>query len=155
MLRTNDFHMELACAVLALEDATPVPWHVRAMLGRARHARAYFLHDASPEGLAACDDLAARLRLPPGASLRAIGITPAHAMRLGLVAVRSRRRDEAALPGSLSAAERAWLRDGWSAEVAAVPPARLLRALRRIMLGIAQPSAPARPARDTGFMTLP
>jgi hypothetical protein len=74
-------------------------------------------------------------------------------MRLRLVASRGPRR--AAPPGALlSPVERAWLDDGWSAEVASVPPVRLLRALRRIMLGIA-PSAPSLPTRDAGFMTLP
>ena len=155
MLVANAFHMELSCAVVALAGAEPLPWQVRTMLARTRRARAYFLHDAGPEGLAACDDLERRIHLPRGVTLSAVGLTPAHAMRLRLVAARAPRRAATSPQAPLTPAERAWLDDGWSAEVTSVPPARLLRALRRIMLGIAPPPAPAPPARDTGFMTLP
>jgi hypothetical protein len=148
MLVANGFHMELSCAVVA---AWPPPEHLAAMLARTRHARAYALHDASPEGLA----WAAALGATAPAPLREIGLRPAHAMRLRLVATRGERRAPESLPAALSPVERAWLAEGWSAEVAALSPSRLLRTLRRIMLGIAAPAEPERPRADAGFLTMP
>jgi hypothetical protein len=147
MLVANAFHMELSCAVVA-EWPPPPPFG--AMLERARHPRVYAFHDASAAGLS----WAASLRLGVSAPLHDIGLTPAHAMRLRLVASRGARQDADAF-SHFSPVERAWLADGWSAEVAALPPARLLRALRRIMLGIVPQTPPTPPRRDAGFLTMP
>jgi hypothetical protein len=147
MLVANRFHMELSCAVVA-EWPPPAPFG--AMLERARHPRVFALHDASVDGLTWAD----ALRLRVSAPLRDVGLTPSHAMRLRLIAHRGPRRPIAPSP-HLSPVERAWLADGWSAEAAALPPARLLRALRRIMLEIAARTPPAPPHRDAGFLTMP
>lgn len=147
MLVANGFHMELSCAVVA---AWPPPAPFGAMLERARHPRVFALHDASAAGLAWMESLRLRVSAP----LREIGLTPSHAMRLKLIAHRGPRRQLDPSP-HLSTVERAWLADGWSAEAAALPPARLLRALRRIMLEIVPRSQPTPPHRDVGFLTMP
>ncbi len=153
MLRANLFHMETACAIVAMPAPAPLEDVYVAMLSRARHARVVALHDASPDGLSWLADISRQCELPPGARLRPAGLKPVHAMRLQLVASRGMRNDAQWL--ALSATERAWLSDGWSAEVAAVPPLRLLRALRRIVLDIVPPPAPEPVRRDAGFMTWP
>lgn len=153
MLRANLFHMEVACAIVAMPVPAPLSDAHAAMLSRARHARVVALHDASPDGLSWIEGVSRRCELPPGARLRPAGLKPVHAMRLQLVARRGARSD--AQWAALSATERAWLADGWSAEVTAVPPLRLLRALRRIVLDIVPPPEPEPVRRDAGFMTWP
>ena len=158
MLLANRFHVELSCAVLSLEAATPLPEPVRAMLARTPAARVYLLHDASPAGLTAATTARARLALPPGPRLRAVGLRPAQALRLHLFARRSDAPPDVATWPGLAPRERDWLAAGWWAEVEAVPPAQLLRALRRLMPARAPVSrrrARLRPAREAGFMSWP
>jgi hypothetical protein len=116
------------------------------------------LHDASVPALASLARLADRLAVPDGAHLVDVGLRPAHAMRLGLHAERCpapapddlRRAVDAA---RLRPSEARWLARGQRAEVAAMRPDRLLRALRRLLLGQPPPDrARVLPARDAGFV---
>jgi hypothetical protein len=159
MLLANGLHMALSCGVLAADEATPLgePW--RSMLGRTDGARVHLLHDASPEGLRLASELPRRLALPTGVRFGGLGLRPDQARRLHLFAERrvAGWNDDGDWPG-LAARERAWLRAGWRAEVEAINPARLLRALRRAMLAepeAARPRPSLRRARAVGFMTWP
>lgn len=131
MLRANLLHMELACAILSLEEASPLPDTLAAMLMRAPAPRVLLLHDASPEGLHLVATAEQMLDPPRGLRLHAPGLRPRHALRMHLFATR-RPGAVATLPASLNLVERAWLRAGYRAELAALRPAALLRRIRRI-----------------------
>jgi hypothetical protein len=159
MLLANGLHMAVSCGVLAADEATPLgePW--RSMLGRTAGARVHLIHDASPAGLRLAAELPRRLALPAGVRCAGLGLRPDQARRLHLFAERRAvdGGDDGAWPG-LAAREREWLRAGWRVEAEAINPARLLRALRRVVL--AAPEAPRpRPSlrreRAIGFMTWP
>ncbi|WP_245194751.1 hypothetical protein [Kitasatospora phosalacinea] len=157
MLRANRLHLEGACPVLT-PDRLPLDERLLAAVRRADGAVVHVLHDASPAGL----DLFVRVRAHAGPRLRVrtAGLLPRHAAALHLAAPSGRPRCEAEeLPAGLPAAERAWLAGGRVAELAAVRPARLLRAVLRTVRGggFAPPARPAAPtrARDTGFLTWP
>ncbi|GAB7102462.1 hypothetical protein JCM4814A_07760 [Streptomyces phaeofaciens JCM 4814] len=160
MLLANHAHLEAACPVLSAEDDLPLDPRLVAALERAEGATVHVLHDASPTGIA----LPARVRDalgPASARVASLGLVPRHAEALRLV---SGRRPApvpplAPLPRGLRPAEAAWLAGGRFAEVAAVPPARLLRAVLRLTRG----PRPARQSvwgdlrelRTAGFMTWP
>jgi hypothetical protein len=130
MLRANFLHMEMACAILALEDATPLPDALVAMLIRASSPRVLLVHDASLAGLRWITHAAELLDVPRGFRVTALGLRPRHALRRHLFALRH-AADTGELPASLNLIERLWLRAGYQAELAALPPVALLRALRR------------------------
>lgn len=167
MLRANMSHMEMKCAILGLSSATPLPDVLRPMLARTSEVSIFFLHDASAEGLALALSLRDNLELNEmlrHVEVTAVGLRPIHAMRLHLFA--SRGSPAAAQPAIspawlpvLSWREQHWLRQGWKADVAAVPPSDLLVKLRRIVGGRVPPHpdlmARLRNARQNGFMTWP
>ena len=130
MLRANFLHMEMSCAILALEDATPLPDALVAMLIRASAPRVLLVHDASLAGLRWITHAAELLDVPRGFRVTALGLRPMHALRRHLFALRH-AADTGELPASLNLIERLWLRAGYQAELAALPPVALLRALRR------------------------
>lgn len=160
MLFTNDFHIELACPVLSVDDASPLPDLLQTMLQRTPEAHVYFLHDASTAGLALVPTLRQRINLPSNIPLTAVGLRPAHAKSMHLFASQTPPAQNSTVdwPYYLSGREQAWLEAGWQAEVEAVPPPRLLRALRRMMLGTVKPSfslPSLQSEREVGFMTWP
>ncbi|QKW18265.1 hypothetical protein HUT16_03575 [Kitasatospora sp. NA04385] len=157
MLRANRLHLEGACPVLT-PDRLPLDDRLLAAMERAEGAVVHVLHDASPAGL----EFFLRVRAHAGSRLRVrtAGLLPRHAAALHLAALRGQPRCHVEeLPAELPAAERAWLAGGRVAELAAVRPARLLRAVLRTVRGggFAPPARPAAPtrARDTGFLTWP
>ncbi|MCX7860337.1 MAG: hypothetical protein N2385_09610 [Chloroflexus sp.] len=135
MLRANAFDLELACPVFTAQ-AWPLPDPIIAMLRRAHRSRIMILHDASLSGLALARQLAATA--PPDIPLQPIGLRPRHAKTLRLCA---QRRIPPSMLADLALAhdERRWLQRGWQAEVAAVYPIKLLRALRAIVSATPQP----------------
>ncbi|MEM8535831.1 MAG: hypothetical protein AAGF95_33700 [Chloroflexota bacterium] len=159
MLLANRLHMELSCIVLDVEEALPLPSIVYDMLDRTADARVCVLHDASAAGLSLVTQLLEQMITPPHVVVRAIGLRPDHARQLHLFAMRNPNwSSQLHWPTYLSTRERRWLEAGWAAEVAALRPVQLLRALRRILLDLTPP--PLRlPAlhrdRDVGFMTWP
>ena len=159
MLLANRLHMELSCMVLDVEESLPLPSIVYDMLDRTADSRVCVLHDASAAGLSLVTQLLEQVTVPPHVAVRAIGLRPVHARQLHLFAMRDLNwLSQPHWPTYLSAHERRWLEAGWSAEVAALRPVQLLRALRRILLDLTPP--PLRlPAlhhdRDVGFMTWP
>lgn len=132
MLVANGLHRVLCCAVLPLQSCAPLPDLLCAMLARADRSHVYFLHDADPGSLSLVRTLPRRLELPRGIPFSSIGLMPAHAMRMRLFATRSRSTWalHAASWHEFSEQEEVWLRAGWRAEVAAVPPVDLLRMVR-------------------------
>jgi hypothetical protein len=81
MLRANFLHMEMACAILAREEATPLPDALVAMLIRASSPRVLLVHDASLAGLRWITHAAELLDVPRGFRVRALGLRPMHALR--------------------------------------------------------------------------
>lgn len=160
MLLANRFHMETSCAILSLAAATPLPDALREMLLRTPEAHVYLLHDASAAGVALVSRLRTHLQLPAPIPISAVGLRPVHAFRLHLFATRvpACAPEPHDWPAYLTPAERAWLQAGWCAEVAAVRPARLLLALRRILLSLVPPPFQLpdwRRERAIGFLTWP
>ncbi|MGW1214256.1 hypothetical protein ACWD5F_31995 [Streptomyces sp. NPDC002499] len=160
MLLANHVHLEAACPVLSAEDDLPLDPRLVTALERAEGATVHVLHDASPAGIA----LPGRLREEAGsASVRVVslGLVPRHAQTLRLVTGRRPRPVPplGPLPPGLRPAEVDWLAAGRFAEVAAVPPAKLLRAVLRLTRG-PRPTRHSvwgelRGLRTAGFMTWP
>ncbi|MEU6341659.1 hypothetical protein ABZ883_12025 [Streptomyces sp. NPDC046977] len=160
MLLANHVHLEAGCPVLTAEDDLPPDSLLVEALERAEGATVHVLHDASPAGIA----LPARVREGLGAvpvRVASLGLVPRHAQALHLV---SGRRPGPVpplgpLPPGLRPAEADWLAAGRFAEVAAVPPARLLRAVLRLTRGPRPPRhsvwGDLRELRTSGFLTWP
>ncbi|MEV7525140.1 hypothetical protein [Streptomyces sp. NPDC091371] len=160
MLLANHVHLEAACPVLAVPDALPP--RLLAALERADGATVHVLHDASPEGVTLPARVRAALGPVPGVRVSSLGLVPRHAAALRLPSGRGPAPAPAAgsdWPAALRPREAAWLARGRFAEVAAVPPARLVRTVLRLTRG-------PRPPRDSvwgelsglrtaGFMTWP
>lgn len=113
------------------------------------------LHDASLPGIA----LAGRARIALGSRAVVVGLSP-RAVMANASALRLREprpQDTAFLRAEpLSEAEIAWLAAGWWSPLAAVPPAKLLRALERAVERIEDAADPdRRSAREVGFLTWP
>lgn len=159
MLLTNRLHMELSCIVLHVDEVLPLPSMLYAMLDRTADAQICVLHDASAAGLALITQLREELVPPSHVSVRAIGLRPTHARQIHLFVTRDcKGLLQQRWPSYLSSREASWLAAGWSAEIAALRPVQLLRALRRILLALT-PSPLRLPDlsqdRDIGFMSWP
>jgi hypothetical protein len=131
VLLANDLHMEGATAVLGPAARDEPPPALLAALAAAPHPVVHLLHDATAAGAA-------------WAAGGAPGWGPARVHALGLRPPQARALHLFRAPGG-------------GAEVAAVPPDHLLRALRRMLLG--RPRTPAPPGlRDragVGFLSWP
>ncbi|MGW1466059.1 hypothetical protein ACWCPT_17155 [Streptomyces sp. NPDC002308] len=161
MLLANHVHLEAACPVLGVADALPFDVRLTTALERADGATVYVLHDASPRGIALRGRVRASLGPVPGVQVSSLGLVPRHAQAMRLPAGRGpvRREELAALPDALRPQETAWLARGRFAEVAAVPPGRLVRAVLRLTRGPRVPRASVwtglRDLRATGFLSWP
>ncbi|MFF3837968.1 hypothetical protein [Streptomyces sp. NPDC001930] len=162
MLLVNHVHLEAACPVFAATDALPLDPRLLAALQRAEGATVYVLHDASPAGLAFPAQVRAGLGPAPGVRVVSLGLVPRHAAALRLPTGRGPAPGPAglaALPAALRPREADWLAEGRFAEVAAVPPERLLRTVLRLTRGPRPPRdslwSGLRGLRGTGFMTWP
>ena len=157
LLRAHDLHLDAGAPVLAV-PREPLPDWLLAGIERAGDgARVLVLHDCSAASLATLPGLGERLALPERARLVPVGLWPAHARRLSLPVLRSERPGPELMSRvaacRLGRRDLEWLSAGNAVEAAAVPPARLLRALRRLLLGAA--AAPRRawlPSRRPGFV---
>ncbi|OKJ65616.1 hypothetical protein AMK27_03535 [Streptomyces sp. CB02009] len=162
MLLANHIHLEAACPVFAAEDALPLDPRLLAALRRAEGATVYVLHDASPAGLALPAQVRSGLGPVPGVRVVSLGLAPRHAAALRLPTGRGPAPGPAALaalPAALRPREADWLAEGRFAEVAAVPPDRLLRTVLRLTRGPRPPRdslwSGLRGLRGAGFMTWP
>ncbi|MEV6251335.1 hypothetical protein AB0M38_35020 [Streptomyces sp. NPDC051742] len=162
MLLANHVHLEAACPVLAAPDALPLDPRLAAALERAGGATVHVLHDASPSGIALPARVRAGLGPVPGVRVVSLGLVPRHAAALRLPSGRGPAPGPAALadrPAALRPREAEWLAGGRFAQVAAVPPARLVRTVLRLTRGPQPPRdslwSGLRGLRGTGFMTWP
>ncbi|MEU9144554.1 hypothetical protein [Streptomyces sp. NPDC048349] len=162
MLLANHVHLEAACPVLAAADALPLAPRLVAALERAEGATVHVLHDASPEGVTLPARVRAALGPLSGVRVGSLGLVPRHAAALRLPSGRGPAPAPAAgadWPGALRPREAAWLARGRFAQVAAVPPARLVRTVLRLTRGPRPPRASLwgelGGLRTTGFMTWP
>ncbi|MEU7297745.1 hypothetical protein AB0A76_31885 [Streptomyces exfoliatus] len=162
MLLANHVHLEAACPVLAAPDALPLDPRLLAALERAGGATVHVLHDASPSGVALPVRVRAGLGPVPGVRVVSLGLVPRHAAALRLPSGRGPAPGPGALadrPAALRPREAEWLASGRFAQVAAVPPARLVRTVLRLTRGPRPPRdslwGGLRGLRGTGFMTWP
>jgi hypothetical protein len=131
VLLANDLHMESATAVLGPAARAEPPPALLAAMARAPQPVVHLLHDATPAGAAWAAGGA------PGwhpVRVRALGLRPPQARALHLFRA-----------------------PGGGAELAAVPPDHLLRALRRMLNGRTRtPSPPGlRDRAGLGFLSWP
>ncbi|MFG2839532.1 hypothetical protein ACGFYE_31525 [Streptomyces zaomyceticus] len=161
MLLANHVHLEAACPVLAADDL-PLDARLVAALERAGGAIVHVLHDASPSGITLPAGVRAGLGPVPGVRVVSLGLVPRHAAALRLHSGRGPAPGPAhlaGLPAALRPKEAGWLADGRFAQVAAVPPARLVRTVLRLTRGPRPPRdslwSGLRGLRGTGFMTWP
>jgi hypothetical protein len=161
MLLANQVHLEAGCPVLSAAADLPLDPGLAGALERAEGATVHVLHDASPAGIALPGRVREALGPVPGVRVASLGLVPRHAEALRLV---SGRRPAplpplGPLPRGLRPAEVDWLAGGRFAEVAAVPPARLLRAVLRLTRGPRPPRhsvwSDLRGLRTAGFLTWP
>lgn len=132
MLVANGFHLQHGCTVLS-RDGYPdgAAGTVKETLRRNPRLTVFALHDASPEGCR----LPVELRGPewfPDPSVRVVdlGLRPGTVVRLRLPYIPGARGPWLdSLEGLLSYDEREWLARGNVYELAAVPPAHLMRAV--------------------------
>ncbi|MFB7542071.1 hypothetical protein ACFC0N_19530 [Streptomyces zaomyceticus] len=161
MLLANHVHLEAACPVLAADDL-PLDPRLLAALERAGGATVHVLHDASPSGITLPARVRAGLGPVSGVRVVSLGLVPRHAAALRLHSGRGPAPDPGHLtdlPAALRPKEADWLAGGRFAEVAAVPPARLVRTVLRLTRGPRPPRdslwSGLRGLRGTGFMTWP
>ena len=153
MLRLNQFHLQTPCAVLSLREAHPLSENMQKMLSCAEEPQVFFLHDASPKAFVLIPKLRQILALKAKISLRPLGLRPVHARRLHLFAEQNiASNNDFSEIDYLEKSEKTWLKHGFSAEVAAVSPIRLLRVLRRLILGVEILTNSFLPQRSLGFM---
>jgi hypothetical protein len=129
VLLANDLHMEGATAVLGPAARAEPPPALLAALAAAPDPVVHLLHDATPAGAAWAAGGA------PGwgpARVHALGLRPPQARALHLFRA-----------------------TGGGAEVAAVPPDHLLRALRRMLLGRPRTPSGLRDRAGVGFLSWP
>lgn len=156
MLRANQFHLQTPCGVLSLNEASPLSENFRKMMSNAENPQVFYLHDADLESYSLLPNLREKLGLDDKISLRILGLRPIHAKRLHLFA--EKKRVEFADLDSLDfldESEKKWLRSGNSAEVSAISPVRLMRVLRRLILGLEVPTSDWQitlPKKSLGFM---
>ena len=132
MLIANKFHFENNCAILSLDGYPHDRFDtILEMLRRNPLLKIFALHDATPRG----SNMALSLRESrwfPDPALRIIdlGLRPLHAQKAGMVL---QKTAPLTLPptvrSTLTAEELAWLAAGNIAEVEAVRPAKLMRAI--------------------------
>ncbi|HLV80409.1 MAG TPA: hypothetical protein VKT32_09005 [Chthonomonadaceae bacterium] len=132
MLVANNFHFENNCAILSL-DGYPYDRFdtILEMLRRNPLLKVFVLHDATPEGCNMALSLRDTRWFPdPAIRIIDLGLRPLHAQQARMVLLKEAPRP---LPptgrSTLTAPELAWLAEGNRAEVAAVRPAKLMRAV--------------------------
>jgi hypothetical protein len=158
MLRANQFHLETPCAVLSLREASPLNESFQKMLSNVQDSQVFFLHSASLKAYSIAQNLREVLQLKDEVPIRLLGLRPIHAKRLHLFANKTQNallNTNLSTFDFLSNDEKKWLENGFTAEVSAVSPVRLMRVLRRIILGLEIEQRHWKiilPRRNLGFM---
>ncbi len=158
MLRANQFHLQTPCGVLSLRAASPLSESFQQMFANAETPQVFFLHNASLRGFSLIEDLRQTLELKDEIPIRPLGLRPVHARRLHLFAIKTENNHRIKhFSGSiyLTESEKRWLENGNMVEVSAVSPVRLMRVLRRMILGLEIPPSDwqiSLPKKNLGFM---
>jgi uncharacterized membrane protein YgcG len=153
MLVANRFHFEHNCAVLS-HDGYPhgIADTVKAMLRRNPNLTVFALHDASPGGCL----LPLQLREPawfPDTSIRIVdvGLRPDMARKLRMPALDVRPGQMPPRLGeTLPPEDVAWLAQGHVAELAALRPAQVMRAVYQAITAVAAADASGTSLESTG-----
>lgn len=156
MLRANQFHLQTPCGVLSLREASPLNISFQKMLSNADNPQVFFLHNAGIKAFSLIPNLREKLGLDDKVPLRILGLRPIHAKRLHLF-VEKMQNNFVKFEDLdfLTETEKTWLKNGNSAEVSAISPVRLLRVLRRLILGLEIPPSDWQivlPKKKLGFM---
>jgi hypothetical protein len=132
MLVANNFHFENNCAILSADGyPSGIADTVMTMLRRNPQLKVFALHDASARGCALPRTLRGE-RWFPDTSIGIIdlGLRPKHVQQMKLFTLAGSPRVLASDVGALmSTEEAAWLEAGQTAELDALRPARLMRAI--------------------------
>lgn len=134
MLVANRFHFENNCAILSIDKGFPANGRfeqVREMLRRNPHLIVFALHNASAEGMRSVPTLRDQGWFPdPVTRIADLGLRPRHVMKSSMLLG---KRDKQTLPSEVRAAldpqEASWLEEGFIAELEAMRPAKLMRAI--------------------------
>lgn len=132
MLVANNFHFENNCAILSAQGYPEgVAATIMTMLRRNPNLAVFALHDASPNSLRLPVGLRQEGWFPdPAIRIIDLGLRPRHARQMGLLVLQT---PQATIPnevrGPLDADEQQWLAAGCVAELAAMRPAKLMRAI--------------------------
>lgn len=151
MLVANRFHFENNCAILSRDGRYPDNGRfdtILEMLKRNPDLTVFAIHDASREGMKLPLDLRAENWFPErSVRIMDLGLRPIQVMKGGFMLTGS--ATAVALPREIAASlkqeEATWLTQGNIAELAALRPARLMRA---IYLGFNQAAAMTASAQD-------
>ena len=133
MLVANQFHFENNCAILSL-DGYPfgTAATIMTMLARNPNLKVFALHDASVKGCWTTQMLRQSAWFPD-TSVRLIdlGLRPQHVIKGGLIMLQGppRKLQVGTTSTSLTAEEIAWLEQGNTAELFALRPHKLMRAI--------------------------
>jgi hypothetical protein len=135
MLVYNRFHFENNCAILSLDGRFPQNGRfdqLRDMLRRNPRLIVFGIHDASAQGLT----MPQRLRAPdwfpdPQVRILDLGLRPKHAIKANMLL--QQQQSPAGIPAEarmgLDKEETAWLEAGYTAELEAMRPQKLMRAI--------------------------
>jgi hypothetical protein len=145
MLVANRFHFENNCAILSIDgfpfgkrrvlwtdgNSAPVRDTVMDMLRRNPQLKVFALHSASLAGCTMPGQLRDQAWFPDsGVQLIDLGLRPSHAQKMRMMSLEaSPVQLPDAVRGALQPDEVRWLEEGNSAELAAVRPAKLMRAI--------------------------
>lgn len=150
MLVLNNFHFENNCAILSVDGYpfgnSPT---IMEMLRRNPNLKVFALHDASESGCALSRTLRGADWFPDlTIPVIDLGLRPKHAQDLKMIVQRGPTISlSPQLKGVLTLSEIAWLESGFTAELSALRPAKLMRAIYQ---GFAQANRAATTESDTG-----
>jgi hypothetical protein len=134
MLVYNRFHFENNCAILSLDGRFPQNGRfdqLRDMLRRNPRLIVFSSHDASPQGLTMAQRLRADDWFPdPQVRILDLGLRPKHAIKANMLL---QQQSAVSIPVEarfgLDKEETAWLEAGYTAELEAMRPQKLMRAI--------------------------
>ena len=131
MLVANNFHFENNCAILSVAGYPgPLSDTILTMLRRNPRLTVFAVHDAAVDGLLLPSRLRASWFPDPAIRIVDLGLRPADAQKLNMISL---QEQPVAIPSVLTAmlspAETTWLAAGNHTELAALRPARLMRAI--------------------------
>lgn len=151
-LIANNFHIEQKCAILSFDGHPAGRFDaLRTLIRKNPQATVFLLHDASLNGSRLEGDISGAPDWFPQHRIYDIGLHPRHAQHFRGLWQKAPATGSAPERPDYTPDERAWLMR-YQLELAALPPARLLKRLRNVLNGQARSVADAyaRGDSDTG-----